>query len=767
MYSEYRRISVDYVDDIPFTPKFLTESSSSIDLPIDKFFSDGKILNYLQTVLKRLSKFLSDDLCHDCEDQTYAKQTMKFFDVVSHIKTLRTDYIQRLARPIIQKLYLHQKNGGVFNKPVDPVALNLPTYFDRVKQPMDLGTVRNRLHIGHYDSLESCFQDVRLVFENAINFNGKEHFVAKVAAELLAEFENEIKLLQDKCSKECTKRVGHNCAPCSGSICLLCGERCLRFETPILFCNGTNCGQKIKKGAMYFIAPEGLVIWCQKCYSALPQVLIDYEQIDGSPLLKKSLLRRKFEEEIAESWIDCSRCTLQFHQICAVYSDKLPEASKRPFICPLCVLEENAEIQKSSLIPEVEWIENEDAEKDEMEIEDRRSRLNSLPTPDTNINSVWRASTLPHSKLSYFLENLIKELLAKKGFCDVVDTISIRVTSNLDRQLEVPRPLIDNVKGLKSEELPAAINYRQKCIQLFQTIDGMDVSLFCLYVHEFDANAPHPNQSSVYIAYLDSVDYFRPMQARSMVYQEILVGYLMWSQARGFKRCHIWACPPQRGDSFIFWIHPSHQRTPSRDRLNAWYNSILHRSKAVGVHDGTNHLWEQYFKRFNHRDEAPVREAAKRSFVGSGKTAARKIRRIEGDVRQGEVSEENGGETLDNSSCSMNPFSCPPIFDGDYWVLEFLKLHRIQAQKSKLTNEQSHTSNFRKCRDILKSLVSRPHSVAFRLPVDPVQLCIPTYPQIIKNPMDLGTIREKLRSNCYSFVSEFVQVFLVALCCSS
>jgi len=28
-----------------------------------------------------------------------------------------------------------------FNQPVDPVALRLPTYFDHIKQPMDLGSI--------------------------------------------------------------------------------------------------------------------------------------------------------------------------------------------------------------------------------------------------------------------------------------------------------------------------------------------------------------------------------------------------------------------------------------------------------------------------------------------------------------------------------------------------------------------------------------------------------------------------------------------------
>jgi hypothetical protein len=759
MYSEYRKISVDFIDEVPFSPRFCSDNPvPNFELPVDRCFNDANVLNYLQTSLQRFAtsnNHKSESLCYSCEDRVYPFRGMNVHDIVHHTKALRSDYIQKLARPVIQKLYLHSKNSGVFNKPVDPIALNIPSYYEKVRRPMDLGTVRNYLHCGKYETIEKCFDDVRLVFQNAVTFNGKDHFIAKVALELLEEFDNEAKLLFERCAKDASKKVSHSCSSCTGATCLLCGDKCLKFETPILFCHGTNCAQKIKKGSIYFITPCGSMIWCQKCYTTLPPVLSEFiDQTEGAALLKKALLKRKFEQEIPEAWVECRRCNLQFHQICALYCNSLEQGENKSFVCPFCVLEENLKTPETSGVPEVEWIENEGLH--EMEVVSSTEKM-SLE----KANFCWRATSLPQSKLADFLENLVKDLLQKQGFGDIKETITIRMTSNLDKSLEVPKQIIDNVRGLNSSVLPDMIGYKQKCIQLFQNIDGIDVSLFCLYVHEFDSSCPHPNQSSVYIAYLDSVDYFRPMQARSMVYQEIIVGYLIWAQARGFKRCHIWSCPPQRGDSFIFWIHPGHQRTPSRDRLNAWYNSILSRSKLLGVHSGANHLWEQYFKKFNHREDAPVREAAKRSFVGSGKAGSKKFRKIDSESR--ESIENEIPESIETPMSINNPFSCPPIFDGDYWVLEYLKLFRIQSQKSKAFSEQSTFSNHRKCRDILKSLVSRPHSVAFRQPVDPVLLCIPTYPKIISNPMDLGTIRDKLRSNCYGTVWDFVQVRLKIL----
>ena len=60
---------------------------------------------------------------------------------------------------------------------------------------------------------------------------------------------------------------------------------------------------------------------------------------------------------------------------------------------------------------------------------------------------------------------------------------------------------------------------------------------------------------------------------------------------------------------------------------------------------------------------------------------------------------------------------------------------------------------------IISNLKKSNASAAFRLPVDPVALNIPNYPQLIKHPMDLGTIDNKLKQNQYTNVSEFIKDF--------
>jgi len=254
--------------------------------------------------------------------------------------------------------------------------------------------------------------------------------------------------------------------------------------------------------------------------------------------------------------------------------------------------------------------------------------------------------------------------------------------------------------------------YKSKAIQLFQKIDGVDLCLFSMYVQEYDKDSPEPNSRRVYIAYLDSVEYFRPRTARTQVYHEILVSYLLWSRLRGFRVAHIWACPPQRGNNFIFWCHPQHQKTPSKDRLIEWYRKMLERAKQAGaVHASTN-LYAEYF--------AEVRE-----LVSKG---------------------EDGFQA-----------PCPPLFDGDFWVDETCRLYNIMQRRKAVAAGAGNQSQSAKqlCQNLIKTLREHPSASPFNVPVDPVIHCALDYFDVIKHPMDLATALAKLKSGQYRAIRHF------------
>ncbi|SCU98499.1 LADA_0H13410g1_1 [Lachancea dasiensis] len=86
-------------------------------------------------------------------------------------KKLQTElkFAQQLVKELMSKKY--SSFNYPFLEPVDPVALNCPTYFDYVKQPMDLGTVSRKLSNWEYESAEQVEADVKLVFQNCYAFN--------------------------------------------------------------------------------------------------------------------------------------------------------------------------------------------------------------------------------------------------------------------------------------------------------------------------------------------------------------------------------------------------------------------------------------------------------------------------------------------------------------------------------------------------------------------------------------------------------------------
>eukprot|EP00474_Spongospora_subterranea_P008829 CRZ09287.1 hypothetical protein [Spongospora subterranea] len=85
----------------------------------------------------------------------------------------------RIIDDLIQNQY-----GHVFAVPVDWKALDLPTYPEIVRFPMDLGTIRDRLSNTFYTTLSAFIADVQLVWDNAKLFNLPKSFVHEATLEM-------------------------------------------------------------------------------------------------------------------------------------------------------------------------------------------------------------------------------------------------------------------------------------------------------------------------------------------------------------------------------------------------------------------------------------------------------------------------------------------------------------------------------------------------------------------------------------------------------
>ncbi|THW94026.1 hypothetical protein D6D18_05964 [Aureobasidium pullulans] len=78
-----------------------------------------------------------------------------------------------------------------FRVPVDPVALNLPNYFDVITYPMDISTITRKLKAGAYESTDRFWHDFDLMLQNCFLFNPAETEVHRRGKSLQEEFNME------------------------------------------------------------------------------------------------------------------------------------------------------------------------------------------------------------------------------------------------------------------------------------------------------------------------------------------------------------------------------------------------------------------------------------------------------------------------------------------------------------------------------------------------------------------------------------------------
>jgi len=512
---------------------------------------------------------------------------------------------------ILKSLQNHQ-HGWVFNVPVDPVELGLPDYFQVIKRPMDLGTIQKRLEGGTYHHIDDFKSDVNLTFDNAMEYNAEGSVVHTMAKDMKAQFVADFKKLLDCLKKEDDERRKNEKA------CTLCGCEKLLFEPPVYFCNGLNCQtNRIRRNSHYYVGGNNQYFWCSQCYNDIkddqPIELIDMT-------IKKGQLKRKKNDEVhEESWVQCDCCEKWIHQICALFNTRQNKEHQKEYNCPECLLKKRKEmdIDKPALKP--------------MMAEDlARTRLSHWLEQHVRNKVQERARELIEEKAE--IEKVSFEEAKKK--LNIDGEITIRQVTASDQKVEVRDYMRKRYK-----DYPSEFPYRCKCLVVFQNLDGVDVVLFALYVYEHGEDNSPPNQRVVYISYLDSVHFMRPRKIRTFIYHEILISYIDYVRRKGFSSVHIWACPPLKGDDYIFYSKPKNQKTPRDDRLRQWYIDMLVDCQKRGIVGRLTNMYDEYFN--DKKNDATV------------------LPYLEGDYFPGEAENiikelEEGGGKKKNSSSKKN-----------------------------------------------------------------------------------------------------------------
>lgn len=237
-----------------------------------------------------------------------------------------------------------------------------------------------------------------------------------------------------------------------------------------------------------------------------------------------------------EPFIDCRECGRKQHQICVLY---LESYWPNGFMCDSCLATKGA----------------------------ARSR------------NKFNSANLPITQLDRHIEMRVNNYQKKMGIKN--GTIRIRTLLNSKRVVEVKSAMRDLY--VKSGEMESQFPYKLKGVFAFQTINDVDLCFFGMYVQEYGSECPAPNTRQICITFLDSVNLYQPSSQRTAVFHEILLGYMDYVKGLGYASVHIWSCPPPDDENYIFYKHPSDQKTPNESRLNQWYGNVLKKGKNENI----------------------------------------------------------------------------------------------------------------------------------------------------------------------------------------
>lgn len=101
-----------------------------------------------------------------------------------------------------------------FLVPVDPIALNIPDYFNIIKEPMDLSLITQRYESGEYKTPQDFESDIRLMLRNCFTYNHPDSAVTKMGRALEKYFDGSYAKLPKTLSPP-TFAVPKNTSPAS------------------------------------------------------------------------------------------------------------------------------------------------------------------------------------------------------------------------------------------------------------------------------------------------------------------------------------------------------------------------------------------------------------------------------------------------------------------------------------------------------------------------------------------------------------------------
>ncbi|CAL1601790.1 unnamed protein product [Knipowitschia caucasica] len=232
----------------------------------------------------------------------------------SRRKIFKPEELRQALMPTLESLYRQDPESLPFRQPVDPLLLGIPDYFDIVKNPIDLSTIKRKLDTGQYQEPWQYVDDVWLMFNNAWLYNRKTSRVYKYCSKLAEVFEAEID-------------------PVMQGLGYCCGRK-YEFSPQTLCCYGKQLCT-IPTGGTYY-SYQNRYHFCEKCFNEIQgeSVTLGDDPAQPQTMISKDQFERKKNDVLdPEPFVECKDCGRKMHQICVLHYEVIWPSG---FICDNC-----------------------------------------------------------------------------------------------------------------------------------------------------------------------------------------------------------------------------------------------------------------------------------------------------------------------------------------------------------------------------------------------------------------------------------------------
>uniref|UniRef100_A0A8C0FDF5 histone acetyltransferase n=1 Tax=Bubo bubo TaxID=30461 RepID=A0A8C0FDF5_BUBBB len=297
-----------------------------------------------------------------------------FLSNVDFFKVFKPEELRQALMPTLEALYRQDPESLPFRQPVDPQLLGIPDYFDIVKNPMDLSTIKRKLDTGQYQEPWQYVDDIWLMFNNAWLYNRKTSRVYKYCSKLAEVFEQEID-------------------PVMQSLGYCCGRK-LEFSPQTLCCYGKQLCT-IPRDATYY-SYQNRYHFCEKCFNEIQGESVSLGDDPSQPqttINKEQFSKRKNDTLDPELFVECIECGRKMHQICVLHNEIIWPSG---FVCDGCLKK----------------------------------------TGRTRKENKFSAKRLPATRLGTFLENRVNDFLRRQNHPEAGE-VTVRVVHASDKTVEV------------------------------------------------------------------------------------------------------------------------------------------------------------------------------------------------------------------------------------------------------------------------------------------------------------------------------------------